>query len=140
LCSRSDTHELHTKLAIFAGQFLASQPVNPSGFKIGLELLLKTPLLPSQLVHVPYGFAKRQVGTSKLGMKVIIKYIGQLLALYQWRFGLLFYIFVFTVTAGVVQLAMLSADYIVRRFGLQENQLGRAVLKKRTKYRHKSDV
>ncbi|KAL7006614.1 hypothetical protein EMMF5_003780 [Cystobasidiomycetes sp. EMM_F5] len=70
--------------------FLASQPLNPSGFKIGLELLLKTPLTATQLTHVPYGFAKRQTGSSKLGMKVMIRYVGQLLALYRWRFGLLF--------------------------------------------------
>lgn len=124
-----------------AFQFMASQPLNPSGFKIGLELLLKTPLLSSQLVHVPYGFAKRQVGSSKLGMKVIIKYVGQLLALYQWRFGLLFYLFVWVVVSGGVFTVMTLADLAVRRFGFEENQLGRAVLSNRTKRRkHKSDV
>jgi len=73
-------------------------------------------------------------------MKVIIKYIGQLLALYQWRFGFFFYTFVFLLATGVVHLAMVSADYAVRRLGLQENQLGRPVLSRKTKYRHKSDV
>lgn len=118
-----------------------SEPLNPSGFKIGLELLLKTPLLSTQLVHVPYGFAKRQVGSSKLGMKVIIKYIGQLLALYQWRFGIFFYIFVFSCVSVGLNCLIIGLDWAVKRLGWDESQLGRYVLiNKRQKRRHKSDV
>lgn len=119
---------------------MASQPLNPSGFKIGLELLLKTPLLSTQLVHVPYGFAKRQVGSSKLGMKVIIKYIGQLLALYQWRFGIFFYLFVFICVSSGVYAVVHLLDWSVRRLHLEESQFGRAVLVRKQKRRHKSDV
>ncbi|KZV71129.1 glycosyltransferase family 2 protein [Peniophora sp. CONT] len=104
--------------------FLSSQPLNPSGFKIGLELLLKTPLQPSQLTHVPYGFAKRQVGSSKLGLKVIFKYIGQLLALYQWRFGAKFYLFLATFVALGVWTVLRVGEEVVKRFGWEETVLG----------------
>lgn len=122
-------------------QYLACQPVNPSGFKLGLELLLKTPLASTALVHIPYGFSKRQSGSSKLGMKVILKYIGQLLALYYWRFGLLWFLFMgVMITAGVYAVLEL-ADRAVRRLGAQESSLGRTVLLDRRKRRKtKSDV
>lgn len=122
-------------------QYLASQPVNPSGFKIGLELLLKTPLTPSQLVHVPYDFSKRRVGASKLGMKVILKYVGQLLALYHWRYGIRFYLFVGALVGSAVWLAITLLQLLVRRYGMQETQVGRVLLSDRRKRRkQRSDV
>lgn len=134
-------HMLTLSITLYNNQFLASQPLNPSGFKIGLELLLKTPLPSSQLVHVPYGFSKRITGTSKLGMKVIIKYMGQLLALYQWKFGLVFYLFIFVVVSLGLNLVILLLDWFVRRLGWEESKLGRYMLiNKRQKRRHKSDV
>ena len=126
---------------IFPIQYLASDPLNPSGFKIGLELLLKTPLKPNQLVHVPYGFSKRLVGSSKLGMKVIIKYVGQLLALYQWSFGIFFFFFVGSATAATVYLATIVAGSLVEVIGWQNSRLGRTMTwDKKKKKRQRSDV
>ena len=76
-----------------------------------------------------------------MGMKVIIKYIGQLLALYNWRFGIFFYVFVFVLVSGGLYSLMLVLDRAVKMLGLEESRLGRYVLvNKRQKRRHKSDV
>ncbi|KAF7334196.1 Dolichol-phosphate mannosyltransferase subunit 1 [Mycena sanguinolenta] len=75
--------------------YASASPVNPVGFKIALELLLKTgikstvadPTMP-HLAEVPYAFAKRARGASKLSSKTIIKYVLHLGALYRWRVGM----------------------------------------------------
>jgi dolichol-phosphate mannosyltransferase len=122
-------------------KFLKSQPLNPSGFKIGLELLLKTPLAADQLVHVPYGFAKRQSGSSKLGVKVIIKYVGQLLALYHWKYGIFFYIFIGALVGSAVYALFAIAEWAVVQTGYTDTQVGRALVGERKKKRRvKSDV
>ncbi|KAF7305602.1 Serine/threonine-protein phosphatase [Mycena chlorophos] len=72
--------------------YVQSQPVNPVGFKIALELLLKTGVekhthAGHELSEVSYAFAKRTVGASKLSSKTIIKYLYHLANLYRWRMG-----------------------------------------------------
>lgn len=64
--------------------------MNPSGFKIALELLLKTSVSSKQIAEVPFSFSKRVVGESKLSSKVMLKYVGQLGSLYRWRYPLRF--------------------------------------------------
>nr|GAT50847.1 predicted protein [Mycena chlorophos] len=70
--------------------YIDSKPVNPVGFKIALELLLKTGVEkhPHELGEVSYAFAKRTVGASKLSSKTIIKYLYHLANLYRWQMGL----------------------------------------------------
>ena len=122
-------------------QFLAAQPLNPSGFKIGLELLLKSPLPAKRLTHIPYGFAKRQVGSSKLGMKVIVKYVGQLLALYKWKFGIFFSIFVWSVATLAVRVGLAILQIAIRSSGRNQSSFGRLLTGDSTKKRKlKSDV
>ncbi|MCI4337261.1 MAG: polyprenol monophosphomannose synthase, partial [Thermoplasmata archaeon] len=58
----------------------------PSGFKIGLEILVKC--RPRPVVEVPYHFGSRIAGTSKLGSGQILHYLGHLGRLYSWEFGL----------------------------------------------------
>ncbi|EIN05509.1 hypothetical protein PUNSTDRAFT_115932 [Punctularia strigosozonata HHB-11173 SS5] len=70
--------------------FLRTAPINPTGFKIALELLLKVPLPPNGIAEVPYDFGTRTVGESKLSSKVILRYVGQLISLYYWSWGLIF--------------------------------------------------
>ena len=91
-------------------QFLRSKPINSSGFKIALELLLKAPLPSSGLAEVPYSFATRTQGSSKLGAKVMLRYVGQLLALYVWTWGLMWHVLVAllaTASVGVVRRSLL---------------------------------
>ncbi|GAA6018567.1 hypothetical protein JCM10207_007220 [Rhodosporidiobolus poonsookiae] len=90
-------------------QFRASKPINPSGFKIALELLLKSPP-PSTLPEVPYSFGLRTIGASKLSSKVMLKYVGQLVSLYVWAFGIFFHL---AVALGVT-VAVRIADKLWR--------------------------
>lgn len=74
-------------------QLYRSKPINPAGFKIALEFLLKSPHAAS-LPEVPYSFGIRTTGSSKLSSKVMLKYIGQLVSLYVWAWGLCFHLLV----------------------------------------------
>jgi dolichol-phosphate mannosyltransferase len=63
---------------------LGRAPLKPTGFKVGLEILVKCH--PSPVVEVPYHFAERLAGESKLGPAVITSYGRHLFRLYRWRF------------------------------------------------------
>lgn len=92
-------------------QFLSCAPLNPGGFKIALELLLKShPAQGTSIAQVPYSFSKRSVGGSKLSSKVMFKYVLQLMALYRWRFPLRSFI--------VVAVALVGGFWVL--FGLLE--------------------
>ena len=69
-------------------QYRTAKPLNAQGFKIFLELLLKTdPKGAKSAQGVPYAFAARTQGASKLSGAVIIKYIIHLLSLYRYALG-----------------------------------------------------
>jgi len=57
--------------------------VKADGFKIGLELLVRG--RPARLVEVPFQFANRKVGKSKMGTRETVKYLVQLRDLYWMR-------------------------------------------------------
>lgn len=59
-------------------------PLTPTGFKVGLEILVKC--RPSPVLEVPFRFAERLAGESKLGPRVIVSYGQHLARLYRWRF------------------------------------------------------
>ncbi|KAK4057128.1 hypothetical protein OIO90_001623 [Microbotryomycetes sp. JL221] len=101
---------------ILREQFLESAPINTSGFKIALELLLKSRLGPgATLKQVPYSFGVRQVGSSKLSSKVMLKYVGQLLTLYAWAWGIWFHVLVGSAVAGVALVAMAAFNLMQQR-------------------------
>lgn len=62
---------------------LERAPLRPLGFKIGLEILVKC--RPSPIEEVPFTFADRIAGESKLGTRVIGAYLRHLARLYAWR-------------------------------------------------------
>jgi len=57
--------------------------LNPMGFKILLELLVKCS--PSRVAEVPYTFRRRLRGRSKLGLRTMIDYVLHVLKLSEWR-------------------------------------------------------
>jgi dolichol-phosphate mannosyltransferase len=63
---------------------LGRAPLKPTGFKVGLEVLVKCH--PSPIVEVPFHFGERLAGESKLGPAVIVSYGQHLMRLYRWRF------------------------------------------------------
>jgi dolichol-phosphate mannosyltransferase len=64
--------------------FEAAEQLNPIGYKIGLELMIKCRC--QRVVEVPIHFANRKCGTSKLTLKEQLNYIRHLARLYafQW--------------------------------------------------------
>jgi dolichol-phosphate mannosyltransferase len=65
-------------------RFALADPLNPVGFKIGLELLVKCRC--RDVREVPIHFAKRKFGQSKLTLKEQVKYLRhlRLLAMYKY--------------------------------------------------------
>lgn len=61
-----------------------ADPLNPIGYKIGLELLAKTHIHPTRVVEIPITFRNRVHGQSKLTMKEQFKYLEHLSRLYDF--------------------------------------------------------
>lgn len=59
---------------------------------------------------MPYSFGLRTSGSSKLSSKVMLKYVGQLVTLYVWAWGLAFYV----VVAAGVTLAVAAGERVLR--------------------------
>jgi len=73
--------------------------LNPIGFKIALEILVKSAC--RRPAEVPIEFHSRAAGQSKLGTKVAIDYFRQLASLYRFRFPWLAWV-VFSVILGLI--------------------------------------
>jgi len=58
--------------------------LNPLGFKIGLEIMVKC--APRNIVEIPIDFQERIYGESKLSLTEQIKYVVHLKRLYQYKF------------------------------------------------------
>lgn len=59
--------------------------LNPLGFKIGLELLVKTK--PENIREIPIEFRKRLHGESKLSLREQVLYLAHLFRLYSYRYN-----------------------------------------------------
>jgi dolichol-phosphate mannosyltransferase len=64
--------------------------LNPIGYKIFLEILVKGKYDRKNIVSIPYVFRNRILGTSKLKLNVYLEYIAQLFELYAYSFKKLF--------------------------------------------------
>ncbi len=63
-----------------------ADPLNPIGYKIGLELVAKTHIAPSRVLEVPITFRNRAHGHSKLTLKEQFRYLEHLSRLYDYKF------------------------------------------------------
>jgi dolichol-phosphate mannosyltransferase len=63
-----------------------SDPLNPIGYKIALELLCKTRVVPERVAEVPILFRNRVHGESKLTFKEQFRYLEHLSRLYDYKF------------------------------------------------------
>ncbi|MDD5287712.1 MAG: glycosyltransferase family 2 protein [Dehalococcoidales bacterium] len=61
--------------------------LNPLGWKIGLEILIRNQF--KSVTEVPYTFALRARGSSKLSRRIIWQYLQQLVRLYLYKFQIL---------------------------------------------------
>jgi dolichol-phosphate mannosyltransferase len=70
-------------LAIRRNTLEAGAPLDPLGFKIALELMVKCRC--RNVAELPIHFSKRQHGESKLGLREQVNYLRHLLRLYLFR-------------------------------------------------------
>ncbi|RKO95714.1 hypothetical protein CXG81DRAFT_19314 [Caulochytrium protostelioides] len=66
--------------------------VDQHGFKIALDLLVKTGVPAAGIGEHAFSFGLRTEGESKLSSKVILRYLQQLFELYVYQYGLGFYL------------------------------------------------
>ncbi|HZZ82556.1 MAG TPA: glycosyltransferase family 2 protein [Gemmataceae bacterium] len=71
--------------AIRRATFEAAAPLDPIGYKIGLELIVKCRC--QAIKEVPISFRDRVLGQSKLNFKEQLNYLRHLKRLYDFRFG-----------------------------------------------------
>lgn len=64
-------------------RILDRAPLAPIGYKIALEVLVKCG--PKPVLEVPFRFAPRLAGESKLGGGEMVRYLRHLARLYRWR-------------------------------------------------------
>ena len=82
--------------------FLAARKLNPVGYKIGLELIVKCGC--RHIKEIPIHFANRLHGKSKLSLREQFLYVKHLKRLYQFKLGVL---------AQPVQFVMVGATGVV---------------------------
>ena len=75
----------------------ADTRINAQGFKIALDLLVKSDLPNNAIAESAFSFGLRQEGESKLDGKVMLKYLEQLAELYRYKFGTVPLLFVLVV-------------------------------------------
>lgn len=83
--------------------------LNPLGFKIGLELMVK--LNPSNVKEIPISFQKRLHGESKLNLKEQMYYLLHLKRLYEFRYGTLSEFIKFSIVGSTGMLVDLTSVY-----------------------------
>lgn len=87
-------------------------PLNPLGFKIGLELLVK--LAPKKVTEIPIQFQERLYGESKLTMKQQALYLIHIWRLFRFKFRTLSEFVVFSLIGAsgmVVDLTFVFISY-----------------------------
>lgn len=106
-------------MAIRRSDFLQARDLNPVGYKIALELIVKCNC--ENVGEVPIRFTDRQFGESKLTLKEQLKYIQHLRRLYIHKFGTAMHLIQFLVVgaSGVaVNLIVLS---LLLAFGFSDS-------------------
>ncbi|MEI8196041.1 MAG: polyprenol monophosphomannose synthase [Phycisphaerae bacterium] len=90
-----------------------SGPLNPIGYKIGLELLVKCHA--QRVVEVPITFRNRVHGESKLTLKEQFRYLEHLSRLYDYKYPKASPELKFTITAGCGVVACLGTVWGMER-------------------------
>jgi dolichol-phosphate mannosyltransferase len=99
--------------------------LNPLGFKIGLEILVKC--APKCASEVPIEFQKRLHGESKLSLKEQMKYLFHLKRLYEYKFRTLFEFITFSMIGSLGMCIDLSFTYVAKDIWLFPFYIARAV-------------
>ncbi len=95
-----------------------ADPLNPIGYKIGLELIAKTHIPPRRVAEVPITFRNRLHGESKLTLKEQFKYLEHLSRLYDYKYPKASPRAKFLIAAGCGAAASFSVLFAGDRLGL----------------------
>ena len=97
--------------------------LNPQGFKIGLELIVKA--APKKIVEIPIKFQERLHGESKLSLKEQMNYIIHIKRLYQHKYRTRTEFLLFSIIGGSGVVVDLSFVYIAKEVLSMEFRLAR---------------
>ncbi len=92
--------------------------LNPVGYKIGLELIVKCRF--DNVVEVPIHFSDRELGESKLTLSEQLKYIKHLRRLYTFKFGTWSHLLQFMVVGASGVIVNLGVLTLMLMFGADE--------------------
>ena len=98
--------------------FLRGEDLNPIGYKIALELIVKCRC--GQLAEVPIHFTDRQVGESKLTLSEQLKYIMHLRRLFIFKYPNSSYVLQFAVVGASGTIVNLAVLTLLLRAGWRE--------------------
>jgi dolichol-phosphate mannosyltransferase len=96
--------------------FALADPLNPIGYKIGLELMVKCRC--SRIAEVPIEFADRIHGESKLSFREQLRYLRHLRRLFMYRYG---------TSSEVMQFIVVGASGVLVNLGVVTALLRAAV-------------
>lgn len=96
--------------------FEQAAPLNPVGYKIGLELIVKCDCRNVQ--EVPIHFANRVAGESKLSLKEQLNYIKHLKRLADYKFGWFSYFMQFCMVGGTGVVVDLTSVTVLLKMGV----------------------
>jgi len=82
-----------------------AKSLNPTGYKIGLELMVRCRC--TEIAEVPIRFRDREQGESKLTMKQNLLYLAHLARLYWFAYPILVVLFIFTMFLVAIGLTWL---------------------------------
>ncbi len=102
----------------------AAAELDPIGYKIGLELIVKCRC--RRIVEVPIHFSDRTLGNSKMGLAEQIRYVVHVRRLARWKFGEFARMVEFGVVGGtgvvVNLLALTLANDALLRIGMESQK------------------
>lgn len=87
-------------------------PLDPIGFKIGLEVIVKA--APQRVAEVPIQFRERLHGESKLSLKEQVNYLRHLLKLLRFKYEALYQFILFAAIGSSGMVVDLSTVFITR--------------------------
>jgi len=105
--------------ALRRADFEAAQDMNPVGYKIGLELIVKCGF--ENIGEVPIQFTDRVHGESKLTVKEQLKYIQHIRRLYIYRFANAMHLLQFLAVGAMGVVVNLTVLTVLLFFGLAES-------------------
>lgn len=95
-------------------ELILNKEINPKGFKILLELLIKTNC--KNIIEIPITFTNRTVGKSKAGIKEIIYYLQNLIGYLPYKKEIIFQFFKFAFVGLIGTFVNIFILYILTEY------------------------